>query len=76
MNNEIVDWNEKFRIPIQIPVMAGKLVFEVWDEDKVNDEIAGSLSWDLKNLIKRDPGVYFWKNLYGAPVDNSILSTD
>lgn len=76
MANEIVDWNQKFLIPIQTPVMAGKLRLEVWDEDKVNDEIAGSVSWDLKKLINRPTGIYFWKNIYGAPVDTSVLSTD
>lgn len=39
------------QIPVQIPIMARKLVMKIYDEDKINDEIVGSLLFNLKECI-------------------------
>ena len=45
------------------------MVFKVFDEDTVCDEIVGSIVLHAKNIIGPKNGLYFWKNVYGAPVD-------
>ena len=50
--NDEATWNETFFIPVRVPVMSGKLVLGVWDYDTVNDEQAGSLIFDFKQLLE------------------------
>lgn len=47
-----------------------RLVLKVFDEDKVNDEIVGSMYFSLKRIITeaRDEGILIWRNLYGSPL--------
>jgi hypothetical protein len=42
------DWNERFMVPVQLPIMSNMLTVGVWDEDNVTDELAGSLHFNLK----------------------------
>lgn len=49
---EHIDWNEEFWIPAQIPIISGRLVVKLMDEDNVFDETVGSLLFDLNDLIK------------------------
>ena len=49
--------------------MGGRLVFKVFDEDTVSDEVVGSIVLQAKNIIGPKNGIYMWKNIYGAPVD-------
>ena len=49
--------------------MASKLKMKLWDEDKLADEIVGSFSFNLKSMIADQNGMYFWKNIYGSPLD-------
>jgi len=56
--------------------MSGRLVMKIWDEDKLKDEIIGSLVFNLKECINERNGRYFWKNIYGAPLDKSGANTD
>ena len=51
--------------------MGGRLVFKVFDEDTISDEIVGSIVLQAKNIIGPKNGVYMWKNVYGAPADTS-----
>ena len=51
--------------------MARKLTMKLYDEDKINDEIVGSLLFNLKDCIGKKNGTFFWKNVYGAPVGYS-----
>ena len=39
----------------------------LWDEDKVNDEIIGSIYFNAKEIIGIKNGLFFWKNVYGSP---------
>lgn len=38
-----IDWNQEFLVPCQVPLMGGRLVFKVYDEDTVCDEVVGSI---------------------------------
>ena len=96
-------------IPLQVPLMGGRLVFKVMDEDTVCDEVVGSINIDAKDYIddmlvnlpdkngkvvkqmnydddqargampaedyetarNTKNGRFFWKNVYGAPLDKS-----
>lgn len=44
----------------------------------MKDEIVGSLLFNLKDCIddKKLNGRFFWKNIYGAPLDKSGANTD
>jgi hypothetical protein len=56
--------------------MSGRLVMKLYDEDKVKDEIVGSIIFNLKECIEKKNGTFFWKNIYGAPLDKSGENTD
>jgi len=47
-------WNETFLIPIRMPIMSGKLILNVMDYDTVNDEQAGALIFNYKELLQRE----------------------
>lgn len=40
------------------------------DEDKINDEMSGTVRLDVKELLENDwyNGMYTWKNIYGSPL--------
>lgn len=67
MKNERVNWFYEFLIPQKMPIMGGKIVMSLWDEDKVNDEIIGSIFFNAKEVCGPKNGIFFWKNVYGAP---------
>jgi hypothetical protein len=58
--------------------MSSRIVMKVKDKDLVKDEIVGSLLFNLKDCIdpKKLNGKFFWKNVYGAPLDKSGANTD
>lgn len=66
-----VDWNQEFCIPCQLPIMSSRVVMKLFDEDKLADEIVGSLLFNLKDVLKNKNGIFFWKNIYGSPMDVS-----
>jgi hypothetical protein len=43
---------------------------KVFDEDKINDEIVGSMNFSLKKMINEsgEEGILKWHNLYGSPL--------
>lgn len=52
-------------LPIQWPLSTNRLIFKVFDEDKIVDEIVGSLYFNLKDLIEKcesnpDNGFFYW----------------
>ena len=77
MNQGSCTWNEEILVPLQFPIMKETLIFKVYDEDLVNDEIIGALEFPIKEFID---GKYnnrlFWVNLHGAPMDVSGKFTD
>ena len=46
-----IAWNQEFLIPLQVPLMGGRLVFKVMDEDTVMDEVVGSIVLNAKDFI-------------------------
>ena len=56
--------------------MSGRLVMKLYDEDKLGDEIVGSIIFNLKDCIEKRNGLFFWKNIYGAPLDKSGENTN
>ena len=46
-----IHWNQQFLIPLQVPLMGGRIVFKVMDEDTVCDEVVGSVNIDAKDFI-------------------------
>jgi len=55
-------------VPAQIPIMGGRMVFKVWDEDTLSDDVVGAIVLNSKDIIGDKNGSYFWKNVYGAPL--------
>ena len=56
-----------------------RFVLKLYDEDKVVDEIVGSLCFSLKNLVNEasvEGGIYKWRNIYGSPLGVSGATTD
>lgn len=55
-----------------------RLVLKLFDEDKVNDEVVGSMNFSLKKIIKDcgEEGITIWKNLYGSPLGCSGDNTN
>lgn len=52
---------------------------KVFDEDKIKDEIVGSMNFSLKKLItesSNENGTLTWLNLYGSPLGCSGANTD
>ena len=76
MKDETVYWNQEFRVPCQLPIMSSRIVMKLYDEDKIKDELVGSFSFSLKSVIEKTNGMFFWKNIYGSPLDVSGETTD
>ena len=49
---------------------------KIMDKDLVKDEVVGSLLFNLKDCIEKMNGNFFWKNVYGAPLDKTGANTD
>jgi hypothetical protein len=69
--NDSCTWNEAFHLPVQTPIISNVLKFSVWDEDADSDEQAGSIIFNVSELIKVCEGIeephFKWVNIYGAP---------
>ena len=65
-----VHWNQEFFIPAQYPVISGRLMLKVMDEDKFTDEIVGSIMFDMNDIISgKYSDQYIWRNIYGSPMN-------
>lgn len=56
--------------------MTGKIRMELYDEDRVSDELCGSMMFNAKDIVGHLNGRYFWKNIYGAPLGKSGENTN
>jgi hypothetical protein len=60
--------------------MTSKLVMKLYDEDKLKDEIVGTMVFNLKDYIDEKNGEpcsrFFWKNIYGSPLGVSGANTN
>jgi hypothetical protein len=63
-------FDQEFWLPVQWPMATDRLVLKVFDEDKISDEIVGSMYFSLKKIINNPgpDGILIWKNLYGSPL--------
>jgi hypothetical protein len=73
-----VQINEEFLVPAQIPMLGGRLVFKVYDDDLSGDELIGAICFNIKDFIPdadgnpgKFNGLYDWKNVFGAPLSVS-----
>jgi hypothetical protein len=48
--------------------MSSRIVMKLYDEDKIADEIVGSMLFNLKEVMGKKNGLFFWKNIYGSPL--------
>lgn len=51
-------------------------MMKLFDKDAINDEIVGSMLFNLKECIGNLNGKFFWKNVYGSPLNCSGPNTD
>ena len=60
--NDVAAIAQEWWLPIQWPLASDRLVMQVYDEDKVKDEIVGSMFFSLKDLVAKgeQPGGYFY----------------
>ncbi len=62
-------WNQEFLVPAQVPIIGGRIVFKVFDEDDICDEIVGAMHFEIKDILEGKTPEYDWKNIYGAPTE-------
>ena len=58
-------------MPAQLPLMGGRHVFKIYDDDLTGDELVGSFTLEAKDVMAGMNGKFFWKNIYGSPLDCS-----
>ena len=63
-----------------MPIMSGRVILKIMDEDINLHEIVGSIRLDINDFIGEDgkecKSPVFWKNIYGAHVGYSGSNTD
>ena len=62
-----IHWNQEFLVPAQLPLMGGRHIFKIFDEDTVKDELVGAIHLEAKDVMGDLNGKYFWANIYGSP---------
>ena len=79
-SNEQVFWGQELWIPVQTPLVSSRLVMNVFDSDVTTDEIVGSMSFQIHEIIKLSKKIksfpYVWKNIYGSHLGVSGKYTD
>jgi len=46
-----IDFNQELWIPTQVPIINGRIVIKLMDQDEFFDEISGSIFYDVKDII-------------------------
>ena len=65
-----IEWNQELWIPAQYPIIQGRIVVKLMDEDEAFDETIGSLLFDAQDIIDgKNTNVFMWKNVYGSPMN-------
>lgn len=65
---------QQFLLPVQTPVLADRLVIEIFDHNTFQDQQIGSLILSAKKLLaegSKEGGFYTWVSLFGSPADNT-----
>lgn len=78
MEDNLVEWNQEILVPIELPNNKDNLIFELYDQDLTSDDLVATLTFSIKNIIKRvgsdgKKRQYHleWFNLYGANTSGS-----
>jgi hypothetical protein len=70
-----IHWNQEIWLPAQYPVIEGRIVVKLMDEDKdslAGNETIGSLLFDAEEIIEGSlEGKMRWVNIYGSPMGQS-----
>lgn len=78
--NDQVYWAQEIWLPVQFPIVSSRVVMQVYDYDTASDDIVGSISFDVVDIIKKarsgENNTWFWKDIYGAPMGVSGEHTD
>lgn len=48
--------------------MSGHIKMQLYDEDKMSNEIVGSMFFNAKDILAKQQDRFFWKNVYGSPL--------
>lgn len=81
MKNNTVMWAQEIWLPVQSPLVSGRLVMTVMDYDAGSaDDTVGSMAFDVAEILKRYEDnkkfPWYWKDIYGAPVGVTGKNTD
>ena len=72
-------------MPAQIPIISGRAVFHLMDDDIDGDEMVGSILFDIQDVVDGKVNAHgvakgamhpppYWKNIYGSPMNLSNSS--
>ena len=79
-SNDQAFWGQELWIPVQTPLVSSRLVMSVYDSDVTTDEIVGSMSFQIHEIIKLSKKIksfpFLWKNIYGSHLGVSGKHTD
>ena len=50
--NEEVVWMQEMLFPIEVPIKAPTIQIQIWDEDKLSDELCCSLDIPITEVLK------------------------
>ena len=66
-----MDWNTEFLLPCQLPVLEPAINIRLMDEDMAQDEMAGSIVINTKDLLENEymHNHFSWKSFYGSPLN-------
>lgn len=79
--NNQVTWAQEMWLPVQAPLVSGRLVMTVMDYDSTSsDDTIGSIAFQIHKLLpslqKSNRPMWMWKDIYGAPLNVSGKHTD
>ena len=67
MKNDIIEWNQLIELPIQFPVISKKVIFKVFDENKIEDDcLIGSFEIIIDDIISGKYNELTCVNIYGT----------
>ena len=69
-------WNQEIHLAVRLPVVSERLILKVWDSDTGGDQIIGAIHFNNRKIQKIGKNVFFWANIYGAPIDASGADAD
>jgi hypothetical protein len=69
MNAEMIRWEEMISLPVTLPAVTNKLVFQLWDKDLMTNELVGTFEISLDDIINNQYKNLNYIHIYGAPVD-------